>query len=116
VTVILDVVTSALFIAGTLLALIASVGINVMPDIYARLHAATKPATLSAALTLVGASLQVGDWEAVSKLMLALALQLTAAPIAAHVLSRASHDAGAELSADTIVDELQADQSSREET
>jgi multicomponent Na+:H+ antiporter subunit G len=101
----LDVATSVLFVLGTAFALTAAIGLHRLPDVFARMHAATKPATLGAVCTLTGAALQVGDWEAVTKLLLAVVLQLMSAPVGAHVLARAAHDAGAPQSPHTVVDE-----------
>ena len=82
------------------------VGLYRLPDVYARMHAATKPATLGITLCLVGAALQVDDVDVATKLLLAAAFQLLTAPVAGHLLGRAAHDTGAAQSIDTVVDEL----------
>ena len=44
--ILIDIVVGVLLLAGCLLALIAAVGLHRFPDLFCRMHAATKPATL----------------------------------------------------------------------
>lgn len=103
----LDVLSGLLVVAGASLTVVAVVGLYRLPDLYARMHAATKPATLGIALCLVGASLAVDDVSDVTKLLLAATFQLVTAPVSAHLLGRAAHDAGARQSDHTVIDELE---------
>jgi multicomponent Na+:H+ antiporter subunit G len=54
---VLDVLAAALTLAGAALALVAGVGMVRFPDVFARMHAATKPATLGLLLIVLGALL-----------------------------------------------------------
>ena len=85
----LDVLSGMLLIGGALLALIASIGLHRLPDTLARMHAATKPATLGVALCAIGAIIQVRDASTITKILVVVILQLVAAPVGAHVLGRA---------------------------
>ncbi len=102
----LAVLSAALLVAGTSLTVTAVIGLYRLPDVYARMHAATKPATLGITLCLVGAALRVDDVDVVTKLLLAAAFQLATAPVAGHLLGRAAHDTGAAQSISTVIDEL----------
>lgn len=102
----MDVLAATLMVTGALLAVIAAVGLQRFPDVFARMHAATKPATLGLALVLTGAALRMPDAGAVSKLLLVIALQFITAPIGSHLVGRAAYRAGTELSGATAVDEL----------
>lgn len=104
--IVLDVAAGLLLLAGTTLTVTAVVGLHRLPDVYARMHAATKPATLGIALCLLGAALRVDDPAIVTKLVLAAAFQLLTAPVSGHLLGRAAHTTGAAQSAHTVVDEL----------
>jgi len=84
-----DVVAGALMIAGSLLALIASLGLFRLASTRARMHATTKPATLGVLLCGVGAALHVGSASDVTKVVVVIVLQLVTAPIGAHMLGRA---------------------------
>jgi multicomponent Na+:H+ antiporter subunit G len=91
---VLDVVSAALVLCGSALTLVAAIGLFRMPDAYARIHVATKPATLGIACTLSGAALQVSGPSQVTKILLALALQLWTVPAASHLLARAGRLSG----------------------
>jgi len=84
-----DVVSGALMISGSLLALLASLGLFRLSSTRARMHATTKPATLGVLLCGVGAALQVGSASDVTKVAVIIVLQLVTAPIGAHMLGRA---------------------------
>ena len=87
--ILVDVASGVLLIAGALLALVASIGLHRLPDTLARMHAATKPATLGVALCALGAIIQINDISTITKIVVVVVLQLVAAPIGAHVLGRA---------------------------
>jgi len=91
---VLDVVSAALLLGGSTLTLLAAIGLFRMPDAYARIHVATKPATLGIACTLSGAALQLPLASDVTKVVLALALQLWTVPAASHLLARAGRLTG----------------------
>lgn len=74
--------------AGSLLALVAAVGLFRLPDTLARMHAATKPATLGVLLCAVGAGLRLADPSDSAKIVVIVVLQLVSAPIGAHILGR----------------------------
>ena len=103
---ILEVVGGAMLVVGAILALIAGIGLQRFPDVFARMHAATKTATLGLALVLGGAALLVPDVGSTTKLLLVIALQFATAPVGSHLVGRAAYRAGTELSPATEVDEL----------
>jgi multicomponent Na+:H+ antiporter subunit G len=92
-------------IAGAVLALIAAIGMFRMPDVYARLHVATKPATLSLVATLAAAAIRAPSWGAAALLVLALVLQLWTIPAASHLLGRATRRSGLPPASPDSVDE-----------
>ena len=100
----MDYLAGALLLTGTALALIAGIGLQRFPDVFSRMHAATKPATLGLVLTLTGVAFALGDLAAVTKLGVVIVLQFITAPIGAHLIGRSSYVAGAEMSPDTQVD------------
>ena len=100
-----DVVAGSLMIAGAVLALIAAIGMFRMPDVYARLHVATKPATLSLVATLAAAAIRSPSWGAGALLVLALLLQLWTIPAASHLLGRATRRSGLPPASPDAVDE-----------
>jgi multicomponent Na+:H+ antiporter subunit G len=106
VSLIVDVVAAILILSGAVIAVIAAVGLHTMPDVYARMHVATKPATLGITLCLTGAALLADSTSMVTKLVLAIVFQLVTTPAAGHLLGRAAHSARAPVSEYTFMDEL----------
>lgn len=104
-----DTVVAALLLGGVALALLAAVGLQRFPDVFARMHAATKPATLGLLCILTGTAVHLADAGAVAKLALVIVLQFVTAPVGAHMIGRGAYRSGTELSSATTVDELGAD-------
>jgi multicomponent Na+:H+ antiporter subunit G len=99
----MELVGSILMVAGSLLALLAAIGLQRFDDVFGRMHSATKPATLGLVLILTGAGLVLPIPGAVAKLFLVILLQFITAPVAAHLVGRAAFRAGTELDPETIV-------------
>ena len=87
---IMDVVSAILLLVGSVFALIGSIGIVRMPDVFTRLHAAGITATLGAAGVLLGLALKAGFSLLLVKLLLMLAFLLLLNPTACHALARAA--------------------------
>ena len=102
----IEVAAAVLLLAGSVLAVLAGVGLQRFPDVFARIHSATKATTLALVLIVAGAALRIGDPGDVAKLALVAVLQFITAPVAAHMVGRASYRAGTEMSDRTAVDEL----------
>jgi len=88
-------IMSGLFlIASIVIMLIAAMGILRLPNALARQHAATKAATLSVSLFIVGLLLQAMNagwgWEWLVRLGALLLILLITLPLAAHALGRSA--------------------------
>ena len=103
---VLDVLSAVLMLTGVALALAAAVGLLRFPDVFSRMHAATKPATLGLLLVTVGAALRMDDGGDAVKLLLVAAFQFLTAPVAAHMIGRAAYRSGAGALDELVVDEL----------
>lgn len=103
---IVDAVSAALLLAGVALAVIAGIGLVRFPDVFSRMHAATKPATLGILLVGAGAALRVDDGSDAVKILLVVAFQFVTAPVAAHMIGRAAYRTGAGDLDALVVDEL----------
>jgi multicomponent Na+:H+ antiporter subunit G len=84
-----DVAGAVAMATGALLMLASALGVLRFPGPVARLHAATKAATLGLALLALGAGIALGA-RAVVITALAVAFQTLTAPIAGHLLGRAA--------------------------
>jgi multicomponent Na+:H+ antiporter subunit G len=100
---------NALVAAGSILMLLAALGVLRLPDVLARLQAGTKAASLGLAFAFAGAALLQPSLPAVVKLALAMLFVFATAPVAAHVIGRAAYQAGVPLWKDTWIDESPPD-------
>ncbi len=101
----MELLASALIVFGASLALLAAIGLNRFKDVFSRMHAATKPATLGLALILTGTALVLPTPGAVAKLFLVVLVQFITAPVAAHLVGRAAFRTGNAISPDTQFDD-----------
>jgi multicomponent Na+:H+ antiporter subunit G len=101
-----QVVVAVMLLAGCLLALVAAVGLHRFPDLFCRMHGATKPASLGLLLVVIATSVTVTGSGSSIKLLLVVALQFMTAPVAAHMIGRAAYRSGLELTDLTVMDEL----------
>ena len=77
-----------------------------MPDIFLRMSATTKTATLGVGAMLLGTALFFGDLGAISRAFAILVFILSTTPVAAHMIGRAAYSDGVPLWEGTIMDEL----------
>ena len=105
-----DVVSAVLLLTGVALAVVAALGLVRFPDVFTRMHAVTKPATLGLLLVCLGAALVLDDGADRAKLLLVAAFQFVTAPVAAHMVGRAAYGARVGALDALVVDELRDDQ------
>ena len=106
----LEVLVCVLMAFGTLAVLVAAIGLLRMPDLFARMQASSKAATLGAILILAASSLFFTDISvAVQTLLIAVFLAITL-PVGTHVIARAAHRAGARMADPGARDELVGDE------
>jgi len=84
----LDVLGGVGLLAGSLLILIAAVGVVRFDDVYSRIHAAAKAPTLAVLLVGGGAGLTIRTTQAVVAALLVVVLQMIAGPVGGHLLGR----------------------------
>ena len=104
---VLDVVAAGLMLVGAGSCLLGALGLVRLPDLPARLQAATKPQTLGLALVLVGTALRVELASAVT-LVLVVLFQVITAPVISQLVGRAAYRSGAIPQENLVVDELAA--------
>jgi multicomponent Na+:H+ antiporter subunit G len=101
-----EVLTAFFMVAGAVWILIAAAGIVRMPDLYLRMSASSKAATLGVALMLSSVALHFQALGMVSRVVATVAFIMLTAPVAAHMIARAAYITGVPLWKGTIVDEL----------
>lgn len=80
----LDVVSGALVLSGSVLALTAAIGVVRFRDTLSRMHSATKPQVLGLLLVLAGAAIRLRGHYDVGMLILTGLFTVITAPVIAH--------------------------------
>ena len=102
-----EIITVVFIILGTFFMCVAAVGINRMPDLYLRMSATTKAATLGAGFMLLAAVVHfIYDIGVSTRALATILFLLATAPVAAHMIGRAAYFNGIPLWQDSVVDEL----------
>lgn len=85
----MDIVISFLLLTGIFFIVVAGIGIISFPDLYIRMHAATKAGTVGLGFVLLTVALFFQDITVTSRVIGTLFFILITAPIAAHMLGKA---------------------------
>jgi len=101
-----DVLTGALMLIGALFMLVGSLGVLRMPDLFLRMSASTKAATLGTGSLLIAAAVHFTEIGVASRAGATIVFLLLTAPVAAHMLGRAGYFVGVMLADETVIDEL----------
>ncbi|SOE17499.1 multicomponent Na+:H+ antiporter subunit G [Hoeflea halophila] len=104
-----DVVTlisAALLVIGSVFALVASIGLLRLPDLYTRMHAASKAGTMGACLMLIALAVQANDVGTMSRALAGVVFFLLTAPVSSHLLAKAAYAVGYRLASISVMDEM----------
>ncbi len=101
----LAITTIALAWIGAAFVVLAAIGIVRMPDIFSRLQASSKAATLGAACLAVAVALHFQSAEVAIRAVVLIGFLFLTAPIAAHLLVRTGYLTGVPLAEETVLDE-----------
>lgn len=89
-----DILATALFAASGFFFLAGSVGLVRFPDVYTRLHALTKADNLGLGLLVTGLALRSGSLATAAKLYLVWALVLFTSATACYLVASAARSSG----------------------
>ncbi|HET7313743.1 monovalent cation/H(+) antiporter subunit G [Salinisphaera sp.] len=89
-----DMASWALIVAGALACVISGFGMLRMPDLFARIHAASVADTGGMLLILTGLMIQAGFGLTTARLVLIVVFLLITGPTATHALARAARQDG----------------------
>lgn len=90
-----QLILAVFVVIGAGFVLLAAVGLVRLDDVYSRMHATTKAATLGSGLILLSVGLGSGELVIMAKALAAVVFILATAPVSAHLFSRASIKYGA---------------------
>lgn len=103
---IFEIIGSILIVTGTLFIFLASVGLLRLPDLYMRMSATTKASTLGVGLILIASAAYYEELDIAVRLLVILIFLFSTAPIAAHMIGRASYFEGIPLWKNSVSDDL----------
>jgi len=97
-----ELLGTAVTIAGAVFLFLGNLGVLRLPDVYNRIQAGTKCTTLGAFLTIIGVGIMEPSWF--WKTLLIALFVLATNPISSHAIARASRKIGVPLCGRSVVD------------
>lgn len=112
---VLDTLAMFFLIGGLFFMLVGAIGIIRLPDVFHRLHAASKCSTLGMMGLLLAACLHVGTPDVIAKSIAVILFVFVSTPVGSHMLAKAAHRDKAEQWKHTLSDELAEDNAQAED-
>lgn len=97
-----------LLLLGSLFTLIAAIGVVRLPDLFTRMHAASKAGPVGTGLVLLAVAVVSADVGVALRAIVGLVFLLLTTPVAAHLLARASYRTTDQLRMTMVIDELKS--------
>jgi multicomponent Na+:H+ antiporter subunit G len=104
-TTVLNIITLFFLLVGLTFLCLGMLGLLRFPDVYNRLHATTKVATLGALGVLMSIIIQAGYSPMGVKAFTVAVFILLTAPISGHMIGKAAYNSGVKLCESTCLDE-----------
>jgi multicomponent Na+:H+ antiporter subunit G len=101
-----DIISLILMLIGAFFMFVAAVGVARMPDLFLRMSATSKSATLGVVFVLLAAAVHFNDFGITTRAVATIAFLFLTAPVAAHRIGRAAYFKSVPLWEGTVVDEL----------
>ncbi len=99
-------IAAILLVSGSIFMFLSALGTLRFPDVFTRMHAATKASSFGVGLMLAACVIYFSDgWTIFQSLLIIIFIFLTA-PVAAHMIGRAAYFLKVPLWEKTVVDEL----------
>lgn len=101
-----DWLISFLLVSGAFFVFISGLGLMRLPDFFSRMHAATKASSFGCGQIMLAVALYFWEPWIVIKCVMVVLFIFATAPIAAHMLGRASYFLRIPMWPGTVIDEL----------
>jgi len=101
-----EIIALGLMFIGAIFTFIAALGVVRLPDLFMRMHANTKSATLGVGFIMLGAVVYFGDVTVTARAVAVVLFLFITAPISSHLLARAAYFSGVPLWEETLSDDL----------
>ncbi|KRA55815.1 monovalent cation/H(+) antiporter subunit G [Devosia sp. Root635] len=108
---IVDIATYAgclLLLLGALFSLVAAIGVVRLPDLFTRMHAASKAGAVGGGLVLLAVALLCFDVGVAMRAIIGVVFLLLTTPVSAHLLAKASYRTSGQYRVNMVVDELKS--------
>lgn len=102
----LDLVIGLLLVTGATFCFVAAIGLRRLPDLYTKMHAASKAGALGSGLMLIAVAIYSLDVAVGTRAVAGVVFLLLTTPVSAHLLARAAYFRGHEPCDLTSHDEL----------
>lgn len=103
---ILSYAVGIFIIVGAIFCLAAAIGLLRLPDLYTRMHAASKAGSVGAGFGFLAIALSSLEGSVMLRAFAGFVFLLLTAPISAHLLARAAYFAGYKPAKVTKIDEM----------
>ena len=101
-----NLLAGTLIVIGAGFTLVASIGILRLPDVYSRMHSASKVGTLGSGVMLIALAVFSGDLATATRALAGVIFFLLTAPVSSHLLAKASYTVGYSLWDKSVLDEM----------
>lgn len=85
-----DLIAALFLLGGGFFCFVAGLGLLRLPDVYCRMHAATKAGTVGLALVCLAAIVKSTSWTEILQALFVFLFMIATAPIGAHLIGRAA--------------------------
>ncbi|PLW76982.1 Na+/H+ antiporter subunit G [Cohaesibacter celericrescens] len=103
-----DILVGILLLISATFVLTASIGVMRFPDVYTRMHSASKAGTLGSGVALLALALYSGELSIVTRALAGIVFFLLTAPVSAHLIARVAYLTGTRPWKGTVIDEYGA--------
>ncbi len=101
-----EIIALVFMFIGAVFIFIAALGVVRLPDLFMRMHANTKSATLGVGFIMIGVAVYFADITVTTRALAVVLFLLITAPISSHLLARAAYFSGIPLWEQTLSDDL----------
>jgi len=101
-----ELAAAILLCLGSAFMLLGAVGVFRFPDLYSRVQASAKAATLGVTLMILALTIFFADFGITVSALLVIGFFCLTAPVAGHMIARAAYFSGVPLWGDRVTDEL----------
>ncbi|MGV8854326.1 MAG: monovalent cation/H(+) antiporter subunit G [Devosia sp.] len=99
----------AFLLVGATFALLGAIGVLRLPDLYTRMHAASKAGAVGGGMILLAVALTSLDGSVALRAILGTGFLLLTTPVSAHLLARVNHRGKDDHAVKMVVDELRSE-------